>query len=146
MNPRAGFKKVFRDHSANAGAACCDQGRKPPNRQPRLGHRLGGLDLGSRRGQGRLDRSVSTALRVYAEHKLGLMLRETDRNEGGHASLYAGSKQEPAYRVATLAELGLDKKLSFRSQATAELPVDSSATVSICKIYELSNCTTQRTN
>jgi hypothetical protein len=58
---------------------------------------------------------------VYAEHKLGLMLKATERNEGGRP-LKTGSNGEP---VATLAELGIDKKLSFRSQAIAELPLRS---------------------
>src|SRR5215831_12005182 len=60
-----------------------------------------------------------TALRVYAEHKLGGMLKDTPDAKPGPKQL--GSEPEPN----SLAGLGLDKKLSFRSQAISELPLET---------------------
>jgi hypothetical protein len=56
-----------------------------------------------------------TALRFYAEHKLGGMLKETPKAKTGPKKL--GDAREPN----SLAELGIDKKLSSRAQAIAEL-------------------------
>jgi hypothetical protein len=57
------------------------------------------------------------ALRVYAEHKLGLMLKENPPPDG--RPIKNGLEAKP---FSPLRKLGIDKKLSFRSQAIAELP------------------------
>lgn len=60
----------------------------------------------------------ATELRLRAERRLGIMLTEQKRtvgmNRGGWES--RGSDGEPQDRVPTLAEVGIDKKLSARSQ------------------------------
>ena len=49
-----------------------------------------------------------SALRVWAERKLGEITIEMPKNEGGDAPLYAGNTMLPA-STPTYAELGLDK-------------------------------------
>jgi hypothetical protein len=51
------------------------------------------------------------------------MLKEVPKNEGGNPNLPTGSRPEPV--VPTLAELGIDKKLSFRAQTIAQLSVEA---------------------
>jgi N6-adenosine-specific RNA methylase IME4 len=78
-----------------------------------------------------------TALRVYAEHKLGGLLKVMPKNDG---TLLRGSKQEPRDNTPTLSELGIDKKLSFRSQAIAELSIetiDSQIKAASEKLFEI---------
>jgi hypothetical protein len=60
----------------------------------------------------------ATELRLRAERRLGIMLTEQKRtvglNRGGWQS--CGTDEEPQDRVPTLSEVGIDKKLSARSQ------------------------------
>lgn len=57
----------------------------------------------------------ATEIRLRSERKLGQMLSEQDLHKGGRPSK-TGSPQEP---VLTLADVGIDKKLSSRSQRIA---------------------------
>jgi hypothetical protein len=67
-------------------------------------------------------------LRFYAEHKLGGMLKETPKNPGAAVTGIGkrGSLAEPRCdSPPTLVELGIDKKLSSRAQAIAELSIET---------------------
>jgi len=59
-------------------------------------------------------------LKSGAEHLLGQMLKQTPKAKGGNPTL-TGPAEEP---VATLAELGISKRLSARSQKLASIPID----------------------
>ena len=65
-------------------------------------------------------------IRRRAERRLGEMLvaqKETvGLNEGGRPTLKTSSEEEPVFRPATLAQAGIDKKLSMRAQRLAKLP------------------------
>lgn len=60
----------------------------------------------------------ATELRLRAERRLGIMLAEQKKtvgmNRGGWES--CGTDEEPQDRIPTLADVGIDKKLSARSQ------------------------------
>lgn len=63
----------------------------------------------------------ATELRLRAERRLGLMLTEQKQKNGfaRGGQPYQGSTgtdEEPVERIPTLAEVGIDKKLSSRAQ------------------------------
>lgn len=61
-------------------------------------------------------------IRIRAERRLGQMLAEQPKATGGDAQrtrFHKGTESPP-----TLAEVGIDKKLSSRSQALASIPED----------------------
>lgn len=60
-------------------------------------------------------------IRFRAERRLGELQAETPKNGGGRPSK-TGSAKEPVSHAPTLAELGIDKKLSARSQKLAAVP------------------------
>lgn len=65
-----------------------------------------------------------TEIKVRAERRLGEMLREQKATVGmapaGRPKI--GSDEEPISSVPTLAQVGIDKKLSSRAQALAAMP------------------------
>lgn len=67
-------------------------------------------------------------IRLRAERRLGIMLDEQRRtagmNRGGQPAKRTGSELEPVLSAPppTLADLGVDKKLSMRSQKVAKIP------------------------
>lgn len=65
----------------------------------------------------------ATELRVRAERRIGEMLLDTNLATGGRPKK-TGSTEEPVFTEATLAELGVDKKLSMRAQSYARVPAD----------------------
>ena len=64
----------------------------------------------------------AATLKLDAERKLGMILRGTPKAKGGQPYQATGTDAEPVGRALTLAELGIDKKLSAQSQRIAELP------------------------
>jgi N6-adenosine-specific RNA methylase IME4 len=62
-------------------------------------------------------------IRIRAERRLGEIIRDQKEtvglNKGGNPKLLTGARQEP---VATLADAGIDKKLSSRAQKIAAVP------------------------
>jgi phage N-6-adenine-methyltransferase len=68
----------------------------------------------------------ASEIRVRAERRLGEMLKPVPKRAGGRGRRGGGSrgsKKEPQLSAtATLAEMGIDKKLSARSQKLADLP------------------------
>jgi N6-adenosine-specific RNA methylase IME4 len=64
----------------------------------------------------------ATAIKLDAERKLGGILREMPKSEGGRPPEKTGSEVEPVLSTPTLAELGIDKKTSMRAQKLADLP------------------------
>ena len=78
------------------------------------------------------DRELETwaaEIRIRAERKLGELIQKQKEtvglNKGGWTERDAksrGSNEEPQERAPTLAEAGIDKKLSARSQKTAAVP------------------------
>ena len=66
---------------------------------------------------------MAAEIKVRAERRLGEMLRE-QKEAGGMNSgqLLRGSDMEPRSAAPTLAEVGIDKKLSMRSQQLAAMP------------------------
>jgi hypothetical protein len=65
--------------------------------------------------------NYAAEVKIRAERLLGEMLAQTPKNEGGNPNL-TSSKSEP---VATLEEIGVDKKLSMRSQQLASVPIQT---------------------
>lgn len=63
---------------------------------------------------------LTTKFKIEALRRLGEMLSETQRNEGGRPPKESGAKREPV--SPTLADLGLDKKTSSIAQRLADLP------------------------
>lgn len=67
-------------------------------------------------------------IRMRAERRLGELIKwqkETvGLNKGGNPNLPTGSKKEPVEKPPTLAEVGIDKKLSSRAQKMAAVPED----------------------
>lgn len=63
-------------------------------------------------------------IRIRAERRLGEMLKEMEKNKGAKGiKPITGSKREPVKDTTpTLAEIGIDKKLSSRSQKLAAIP------------------------
>lgn len=64
-------------------------------------------------------------VRLRAERRLGEILRDTPKNRGGeHMKVRSttGSKAEPVVTAPTLADIGIDKKLSARAQVLAAAP------------------------
>ena len=59
--------------------------------------------------------------------RLGEMLKAAPKHEGGRPSQKTGSDVEPVSSVPTLADLGIDKKVSARAQKLAALPPDQFA-------------------
>jgi len=64
----------------------------------------------------------ATAIKLDAERKLGGILREMPKSEGGRPPEKTGAKVEPVLSTPTLADLGIDKKTSARAQKLADLP------------------------
>lgn len=64
----------------------------------------------------------SRAVTLKAERKLGELLKETPKNEGGRPTHKTGSAEEPVR--PTLAELGIGKKESMLAQQIADLPAE----------------------
>lgn len=60
-------------------------------------------------------------LRLRAERQLGQLLSKSDKDKGGRP-LKTGTKSEPVIVPPTLAESGIDKKTSSRSQQLAAVP------------------------
>lgn len=58
-------------------------------------------------------------IRMRAERRLGEMLAQTPKNKG---QILRGEKMEPREEIPTLAEIGIDKKLSGRAQKIAAVP------------------------
>ncbi len=63
-------------------------------------------------------------IRFRAEKRLGELLKETERAPAGRPSQGIGSESEPISKPPTLAEMGIDKKLSARAQKLAAIPED----------------------
>jgi hypothetical protein len=62
-------------------------------------------------------------IKVRAERRLGEMLREQKETVGMNSGqLLRGSVSEPRESIPTLADVGIDKKLSMRSQQLAAMP------------------------
>jgi hypothetical protein len=69
-------------------------------------------------------------IRIRAERRLGEMLREQKETVGlntgtaglGRPSL-GGTKKEPPKSIPTLADIGINKKLSSRAQKLAAVPI-----------------------
>lgn len=87
----------------------------------------------------------ATSIKVEALRQLGNMLKETPRNTGtrlaGSTDGLGGAIVEPPSTTPTLAELGLNKKISKLAQDIAELPDEQieavmSGVVSISKAIE----------
>ncbi len=58
---------------------------------------------------------------MRAERRLGQMLKEQEKNEGGRP-LKTGSSEVPVNSEPTLSDMGISKKLSSRSQKMADVP------------------------
>jgi len=73
----------------------------------------------------------ATSIKVEALAQLGRMLKETPRNTGVQAAGrdIGGTKMLPPSDIPTLAEMGLDKKISKLAQDIAELPEEKLAAV-----------------
>lgn len=67
------------------------------------------------------------SVKLQAERKLGEILAAMPKNEGGRP-LKTGAKPEPVI-TPTLADLGIDKKVSARAQKLAALPAEQFAAV-----------------
>lgn len=71
-------------------------------------------------------------IRIRAERRLGEMLREQKETVGlntgtqgfGRPSLGGSSEEPPKSDIPTLADVGIDKKLSSRAQKVADIPED----------------------
>lgn len=62
-------------------------------------------------------------IRFRAERRLGEVLEEVPKNKGAIGSKVTGSKREPVKdKTPTIADLGIDKKLSSHSRKTAKIP------------------------
>jgi len=64
-------------------------------------------------------------IRLRAERRLGEMLTDSERASGGEhggKQKIDGTRAAPSNRAATLAEIGIDKKLSARAQKIAAVP------------------------
>lgn len=71
----------------------------------------------------------ASEIKIRAERRLGELIREQKEgpglNQGAMGSIVTGTTQEPVRDTRpTLAEVGIDKKLSSRSQAIAAIPDD----------------------
>jgi hypothetical protein len=53
---------------------------------------------------------------VRAERRLGEMLREMPKSEGGRPVEKTGAERVPVMQAPTLADIGIDKKTSSRAQ------------------------------
>jgi hypothetical protein len=61
--------------------------------------------------------------------QLGNMLKETPRNKGAYGTIITGDKRVPVMdSTPTLAELGIDKKISSLAQKVASLPKENRQT------------------
>jgi phage N-6-adenine-methyltransferase len=67
-------------------------------------------------------------IRIRAERRLGELIRQQKEtvglNEGGRPPEKTGADMEPVYKPPTLAEAGIDKKLSSHAQKVAAIPED----------------------
>ena len=68
------------------------------------------------------------ALKLKAERKLGEILAAMPKSAGGRPPEITGTKSEPV-SVPTLADIGIDRKLSARAQKLAALPDEEFAAV-----------------
>jgi N6-adenosine-specific RNA methylase IME4 len=71
----------------------------------------------------------ATEIRIRSERRLGEMLKQQKEtvglNQGAQGSIVTGTQREPVKDTRpTLAEVGIDKKLSSRAQAIAAVPAD----------------------
>lgn len=67
----------------------------------------------------------ATDIKIHALRKLGEMLKATERNKGAKGSTITSSGREPVKDDApTLAELGIDKKVSMMAQRIASFTDD----------------------
>ena len=60
-------------------------------------------------------------VKISAERRAGALLAKTEKSSGGRP-LKTGSKKEVVLGPPTLAESGIDKKLSSRAQVFATVP------------------------
>lgn len=78
------------------------------------------------------------AVKLQAERRLGELLKAAPKNTGaaggGKKDAPRGSIVEPRDTTPTLADLGIDKKLSARAQRLAELPAETFAAVAAGEI------------
>ena len=67
-------------------------------------------------------------IRIRAERRLGELIRQQKEtvglNEGGRPPEKTGADVEPVYKPPTLADAGIDKKLSSHAQKVAAIPED----------------------
>ena len=65
-------------------------------------------------------------IRIRAERRLGELIRQQKEtaglNQGGRPTEKTGSQEEPVLQPPTLAEVGIDKKLSSHAQKVAAIP------------------------
>lgn len=66
-------------------------------------------------------------IRIRAERKLGELLKGMDKNKGtrlkgGDRTISGGTFEEPPENIPTLADMGIDKKLSSKAQKIAAVP------------------------
>lgn len=69
------------------------------------------------------------SVKLQAERKLGEILAAMPKATGGKPYQATGSEVEPVDRAPTLADLGIDKKVSARAQKLAALPAEQFAAV-----------------
>lgn len=69
------------------------------------------------------------SVKLQAERKLGEILAAMPKHEGGRPPQKTGSDWEPVSSVPTLADLGIDKKVSARARKLAALPAEQFAAV-----------------
>ena len=75
-----------------------------------------------RQGLSRETIPYATELKLDSERKLGGVLAEMPKNQGAKGSIVTGTERVPVKDEApTLAGLGIDKKISARSQKLAAL-------------------------
>jgi hypothetical protein len=69
--------------------------------------------------------NYAAEVKIRAERLLGEMLAQTPKNPGSRTGGTGGSIKEPPVNVPTLEEIGVDKKLSMRSQQLASVPIQT---------------------
>lgn len=69
------------------------------------------------------------SVKLQAERKLGEILAAMPKATGGKPYQATGSEVEPVDRTPTLADLGIDKKVSARARKLAALPAEQFAAV-----------------
>jgi len=83
--------------------------------------------------------SYATEIKLEALRQLGNMLKTSERNIGGRPEI-TSTKEEPVKDTPTLAELGIDKKISSLSQKIADLTDEEFETIkaatNITKVFK----------